>query len=69
MRSVADIGEAQLKRWPYCLPMEFYPRRTLIAEGVPPLAFAGDAFGEPRVEGASMSGLAAGERLAERLRA
>jgi len=67
LRSVADIGEAQLKRWEYSLPTGFYPRRTLIAEGVPPLAFAGDAFGEPRVEGASMSGLAAGERLAERI--
>ncbi len=69
VRSVADIGEAQLKRWQYALPTEFYPRRTLIAEGLPLLAFAGDAFGEPRVEGASMSGLAAGERLGERLEA
>jgi predicted NAD/FAD-dependent oxidoreductase len=67
LRSVADIGEAQLKRWQYALPTEFYPRRTLIAAGLPPLAFAGDAFGEPRVEGAAMSGLTAGERLAEKM--
>jgi hypothetical protein len=67
LRSVADIGEAQLKRWQYALPTEFYPRRTLIATGHPPLAFAGDAFGEPRVEGAAMSGLAAGERLVEQM--
>jgi predicted NAD/FAD-dependent oxidoreductase len=67
LRSVADIGEAQLKRWHYALPTSFYPRRTLIADQLPPLAFAGDAFGEPRVEGAAMSGLTAGERLAERM--
>jgi renalase len=67
LRSVADIGEVQLKRWRYALPTEFYPRRTMIAEGLPPIAFAGDAFGEPRVEGAAMSGQTAGERLAERM--
>ncbi len=67
LRSVADIGEVQLKRWRYALPTAFYPRRTLIADDLPPLAFAGDAFGEPRVEGAAMSGQTAGERLAERL--
>jgi len=67
LRSVADIGEAQLKRWRYALPTEFYPRRTMIAADLPPLAFAGDAFGEPRVEGAAMSGQTAGERLADKL--
>jgi predicted NAD/FAD-dependent oxidoreductase len=67
LRSMADVGEAQLKRWRYVLPTDFYPRRTLIADGLPPLAFAGDAFGEPRVEGAAMSGQTAGERLAEKL--
>lgn len=69
LRSVADIGEVQLKRWRYALPTEFYPRRTMIAEGLPPLAFAGDAFAEPRVEGAAMSGQTAGERLAEQMMA
>jgi len=67
LRSIADIGEAELKRWRYALPTVFYPRRTLLAAGLPPLGFAGDAFGEPRVEGAAMSGLAAGEALAARL--
>jgi renalase len=67
LRSVADIGEAQLKRWRHALPTTLYPRRTFIAADLPPLAFAGDAFGEPRVEGAAMSGLAAGEALAAKL--
>lgn len=67
LRSVADIGEVQLKRWRYALPTALYPRRTMIAADLPPLAFAGDAFGEPRVEGAAMSGWTAGQTLAGKL--
>lgn len=59
------IIEAQLKRWRYALPTETHPERVLIAADLPPLLFAGDAFGGPRVEGAVRSGLAAGRRLAE----
>lgn len=69
LRSIADIGDAQLKRWRYALPTTLYPRRTFVAADLPPLAFAGDAFGEPRVEGAAMSGLAAGEALVQQLEA
>jgi hypothetical protein len=58
------VLESQLKRWRYALPVEFHPERTLLAEGLPPLAFAGDAFGGPRIEGAALSGLAAGQALA-----
>lgn len=59
----ATIGRAQLKRWRYALPTTFHPRRTLLAAGLPPLAFAGDAFNGPRIEGAALSGLAAAEAL------
>lgn len=58
--------EAQLKRWRYALPTVLHPERFLIAADLPLLAFAGDAFGEPRVEGAALSGLAVGRALAER---
>ena len=61
----------QLKRWRYALPSVLCDQRTLLADGAirAPLAFAGDAFGGPRVEGAALSGLAAGRALAARLTA
>ena len=61
------IVEAQLKRWRYAMPNELYPERCLMARGLPTLVFAGDAFGGPRVEGAALSGLFAGQSIAERL--
>jgi renalase len=63
----ASIVEAKLKCWQYSQPTVLHPERYLMAEGLPPLVFAGDAFGEARVEGAFLSGLAASEALAERL--
>lgn len=64
----AAVVEAQLKRWRYARPLTAHSERCLLAGGVPPLAFAGDAFGEPRMEGAALSGLAAAEALAQVLR-
>lgn len=63
------IGEMQLKRWRYSVPLTTHTADTLIAENLSyPLAFAGDAFGgRGRVEGAFMSGYAAGHALAEAL--
>jgi renalase len=55
--------EEQLKRWRYSLVTNIHPARYLRAEGVPPLIFAGDAFGGPRVEGAALSGMATAEAL------
>lgn len=60
----ASITESALKRWRYALPTVLHPERYLLANGVAPLAFAGDAFYEARVEGAYLSGLAAGAALA-----
>ncbi len=58
-----DIREIQVKRWRYSQPQTTYPDRCLIARDLPTLIFAGDAFGGPRVEGAFLSGTAAGEAL------
>jgi renalase len=64
----SSIVEGQLKRWQYALPTTLHPERYLLATNVPPLAFAGDAFGTTRVEGAVLSGLAAGGALAEKFK-
>ena len=64
----AKITEAQLKRWHYAQPMSLYQERYLLAANTAaPLVFAGDAFGSPRLEGAFLSGLAAGRALLEAL--
>lgn len=55
--------EEQLKRWRYAQPLELYPDRFLRADSLPPLFFGGDIFGGPRVEGASLSGIAMGEAI------
>lgn len=59
------IIEAQYKRWRYALPTSLYAGPCLLAKDLPPLVFAGDAFGGPRIEGAALSGLAAAQALAE----
>jgi predicted NAD/FAD-dependent oxidoreductase len=62
----AHTVEAHLERWRYALPTVTHPERYLRAKDLPPLLFAGDAFGGPRVEGAALSGLAAGAALSAR---
>ena len=61
------IVEEQLKKWHYAEPEVLHPTRYLLATDLPPLAFAGDAFAGPRIEGAVLSGFAAGEALAEHI--
>lgn len=61
----AHIVERHLFRWRYANPLTVNPKPFLIAQDLPPLVFAGDAFGGPRVEGAFRSGLAAGTAAAE----
>lgn len=57
------IIEEQLKRWRYSSPVVMHPEPCLVADGLPPLVFAGDAFATPRVEGAFLSGRAAAQAL------
>ena len=64
----ARIVQTQLKKWRYSVPLTTHPQECLLARDLPPLVFAGDAFGgRGRVEGAFLSGIAAGEAMAEAL--
>lgn len=61
----AWILEEQVKRWRYAAPTVLHPERLLHVEAHAPLYIGGDAFKEPRVEGAALSGLAIGDALQE----
>lgn len=63
----AEIKEAQVKRWRYARPASTYDQRCFVADNTPSLILAGDAFGGPRVEGAVLSGLMAGQAMLERM--
>ncbi len=62
----AQIREARLKRWPLGTVSARAPvsQPFLMAESLPGLFCAGDAFSIPRLEGAFLSGTRAGEALA-----
>lgn len=67
MSDKAHIVKGEVSRWRYSQPMSIYPERCLVIDEGAPLVFAGDAFGAPRVEGAALSGVAAGEAVARLL--
>ena len=60
-------GTVQVHRWRYARPTVIYPDRCLLAEGIPALIFAGDAFGGAKVEGAVLAGHAAAEAVTRAL--
>lgn len=57
----------QVHRWRFARPTVIHPDRCLVADGLPPLVFAGDAFGGAKVEGAALSGAAAAVAVVSRL--
>ena len=59
----AQVVSTQLHRWKFSQPVNPYPDSCFIVHAPSPLAFAGDAFSGPRVEGAWLSGLAAAMAL------
>jgi predicted NAD/FAD-dependent oxidoreductase len=62
--SDAVVTTIQVKRWRYSGPVTPFPERYAVAATYPgTLLFAGDGFGDSKVEGAFLSGLAASERL------
>jgi predicted NAD/FAD-dependent oxidoreductase len=60
------VIEASLARWRYSWVTNAHPEPCLVASDDPPLLFCGDAFGQPKVEGAALSGLAAADHLLDR---
>jgi predicted NAD/FAD-dependent oxidoreductase len=57
------VFETSLARWRYSWVTNPHPEPCLVASDNPPLLFCGDAFGQPKVEGAALSGLAAADHL------
>jgi predicted NAD/FAD-dependent oxidoreductase len=59
----SKIQETSLHRWRYSWVTESHPESYLAAEDGPRLVFCGDGFGQPKVEGAALSGLATADYL------
>jgi renalase len=57
------VIETSLARWRYSWVTDAHPETFLAASDNPALLFCGDAFGQPKVEGAALSGLAAANYL------
>ena len=57
------VIDTSLTRWRYSWVTNTPPETFLAASEDPTLLFCGDAFGQPKVEGAALSGLAAADHL------
>ena len=57
------VVATSLARWRYSWVTNPHPEPCLVASDDPPLLFCGDGFGQPKVEGAALSGLAAADFL------
>jgi hypothetical protein len=63
LASPAVERSVQVHRWRFARPTVLHPDRWLVAQGLPPLVLAGDAFGGAKVEGAALSGAAAADAV------
>jgi len=61
------LGERRAHWWKFASPASRIAERVLFSDAPSPVLFCGDAFGEGKVEGAILSGIAAGELARERL--
>jgi len=59
----SSVTGSRVFRWPAAGPVEVYRERTVVLRTNPVVAFAGEIFGGPKVEGAFLSGLAAGAAI------
>jgi renalase len=59
----ATIVTAQVKKWRFATPASIWPDAAFVVPGER-IVLAGDAFAGPKVEGAYLSGLAAGTAVA-----
>ena len=57
------VLQTSISKWRYSWVAQRHPEFCLMASEDPAILFAGDAFGEAKVEGAALSGLAAADRL------
>jgi renalase len=58
-----SVVESSLARWRYSWVTNAHPEPFIAASENPALLFCGDAFGQPKVEGAALSGLAVADYL------
>ena len=59
---LTTVIKYQVHRWRYSLPKTFYSEPCLVLSQLP-LVMAGDAFVAPKIAGAMLSGIAAGEAV------
>jgi predicted NAD/FAD-dependent oxidoreductase len=60
---IPKVVKTSIARWRHSWVTQPYPEPYLVASEDPPLFFVGDAFAGQKVEGATLSGLAAADHL------
>ena len=66
-RLESPVRSWQLQRWRYSKVLSWLYEPCLLSTTPHPIAYAGDAFIAPRIEGAALSGVAAGQAIVQLL--